>query len=75
MKNIKTDLDFVLEHPKAEAEYLDCMEKVVQEAKDHIINKITEKHGMNDQYEKPIVWTAETSKKGEKEKRNKNASG
>ena len=30
---------------------------------------------MNDQYEKPIVWAAETSKKGEKEKRNKNALG
>ena len=74
-KNITTDLDFVLEHPKAEAEYLDYMEKVMQDAKDHIINKIKEKHGMNDQYEKQIVWAAETAKKGEKETRNKNALG
>jgi len=74
-KNITTDLDFVLQHHNAEAEYLDCMEKVVQEAKDHIINKIKEKHGMNDQNEKQIVWAAETSKKKEKEKRNKNALG
>ena len=47
----------------------------MQEAKDYIINKIKKKHGMNDQYEKQIVWAAETAKKGEKETRNKNALG
>ena len=47
----------------------------MREAKDFIINKIETKHGMNEQNDKPMVWAAKTSKKGELEKRNKNALG
>ena len=47
----------------------------MQEAKDHIINKIAGKNGMNDQNDKDIVWAAETAKKGETKKRSRNVLG
>ena len=49
--------------------------EVMREAKDFVINKIATKHGMNEQNDKDMVWAAETTKKGEVEKRNTNALG